>query len=114
MLFLLLRVGVHRWMLRAGSHIFCFLSFFFYFLCHTLFLFSFPFVSRFSFLVPDFEEAVPGPGADGHAVLGDAEAAHAVVVAGEHAWKEQREGRGTAQKLRTCLRARSALEGGIP
>ncbi len=36
-------------------------------------------------LVPDFEEAVPGSGADRHAVLCHAQAAHAVVVAGEDA-----------------------------
>ncbi len=34
-------------------------------------------------LVPDFEEAVPGPCADRHAVFRHAQAAHAVVVAGE-------------------------------
>lgn len=36
-------------------------------------------------LVPEFEEAVPGAGADAHAVLGDPGAAHSVVVAGEDA-----------------------------
>ena len=34
-------------------------------------------------LVPDFEEAVPGPCADRHAVFRHAQAAHAVVVAGQ-------------------------------
>ncbi len=36
-------------------------------------------------LVPDFEEGVPRAGADGHPVLCDAEAGHAIVVAGQHA-----------------------------
>jgi hypothetical protein len=36
-------------------------------------------------LVPDFEEGVPGAGADGHPVLCDAQAGHAIVVAGQHA-----------------------------
>lgn len=31
-------------------------------------------------LVPDAEEGVPGARGDGHAVLGDAEAGHSVVV----------------------------------
>lgn len=31
-------------------------------------------------LVPDAQERVPGAGGDGHAVLGDAQAGHAVVV----------------------------------
>ena len=35
-------------------------------------------------LVPDLEEAVPGAGADRHAVLGDAQTADPVVVAGQH------------------------------
>lgn len=34
------------------------------------------------FLVPDAQERVPGAGGDGHAVLGDAQAWYAVVVAG--------------------------------
>jgi hypothetical protein len=38
-----------------------------------------------STLVPDFEEGVPGPGADCHPVLCDAQAGHAIVVAGQHA-----------------------------
>ena len=37
-------------------------------------------------LVPDFEEAVPGSCADRHAVLGDAQTADPIVVAGQHAW----------------------------
>jgi len=36
-------------------------------------------------LVPNLEEAVPAPGADRHAVLGDAQAGDAVVVARQHA-----------------------------
>lgn len=36
-------------------------------------------------LVPDAQEGVPGAGRDGHPVLGDAEARHAVVVAGQDA-----------------------------
>ena len=43
-----------------------------------------------SVLVPDFEEGVPGAGADRHPVLGHAEAGHAVVVAGQHACKGKR------------------------
>ena len=38
-------------------------------------------------LVPYFQEAVPGSGAHGHAVLGHAKAAHTVVVAGQNTWK---------------------------
>lgn len=34
-------------------------------------------------LVPDLEEAVPGSGGDRHAVLGDPQAAHAVVVSSQ-------------------------------
>lgn len=37
-------------------------------------------------LVPDAQEGVPGAGGDRHAVLGDAETRHAVVVAGQDAW----------------------------
>ena len=36
-------------------------------------------------LVPYFEETVPAAGAHGHPVLGDPQAGHAVVVAGQHA-----------------------------
>jgi hypothetical protein len=36
-------------------------------------------------LVPDFEEGVPGSGADGHPVLCHSQAGHAIVVAGQHA-----------------------------
>lgn len=35
--------------------------------------------------VPDLEEAVPGACGHGHAVVGHAQAAHAVVMAGQHA-----------------------------
>ena len=43
---------------------------------------------RFAFvvvLVPDFKERIPGSGADGHAVLGDAQTRHPVVVSGQDA-----------------------------
>lgn len=39
-------------------------------------------------LVPDAQEGVPGARGDRHAVLGDAQAGHAVVVAGEDACGE--------------------------
>lgn len=38
--------------------------------------------------VPDLQEAVPGAGGHGHAVVSDAQAAHAVVMAGQHACGE--------------------------
>lgn len=44
---------------------------------------------RRPFLVPDFEEAIPGPCADGHPVLGHSQAADAVVVAGKHSCKDR-------------------------
>lgn len=37
--------------------------------------------------VPQFEETVPGSCADAHPVIGDAGAAHPVVVAGENTWR---------------------------
>lgn len=36
------------------------------------------------FSIPDLQEAVPGPGADGHAVLSDPETGHSVIVASQH------------------------------
>ena len=38
-------------------------------------------------LIPDFEETVPGPGADGHPVLRDPEAADAVVMPSQNAYR---------------------------
>lgn len=40
-------------------------------------------------LVPDAQERVPGAGGDGHAVLGDAQARHAVVVTSQDAWNRK-------------------------
>lgn len=50
--------------------------------------------------VPQFEEAVPGSCADAHAVLGDAGAAHPVVMARQYAWRRRAERHWT--KLEKC------------
>lgn len=47
-----------------------------------------PWVERVTASVPDLQEAVPGAGGHGHAVVSDAQAAHAVVMAGQHACGE--------------------------
>jgi len=51
-------------------------------------------------LVPDLEEAVPRSRADGHAVLRDAQAADAVVVAGQDACKKRKKNIGAEVTLK--------------
>lgn len=61
--------------------------------------------------VPQFEEAVPGSCADAHAILGDAGAAHPVVVAGEHTWKRRERKEMLWKRKQRAMKSKERIKG---
>ena len=62
-------------------------------------------------LVPDLEEAVPGAGADSHAVLGHAQTADPIVVTGQHACGNRQKSVRTAGHKTLGPQEQTASEG---